>query len=140
MPALEDRIGKDWGALQKKKYILTSRNISIKTKRQTYETYILMVVSYATETMVGTKQMIKKIKVVNNHMMCWMCGAKLRDKQSILKGYFSKKRYWGHFQCQFWFSCRFLSHFPVISREFNTKFQSLSFFVTILMRNCSLRR
>ena len=84
MPALEDRIGKAWGAFEKKKDIMTSRHISMKTKRHTYETYILPVVSYATETMTWTKQMIKKIKVFNNHIMRWMCGAKLRDKQSIV--------------------------------------------------------
>ena len=65
MPALEDRIGKAWGAFEKKKDIMTSRHISMKTKRHTYETYILPVVSY-------------------NHIMRWMCGAKLRDKQSIV--------------------------------------------------------
>ena len=84
MPALEDRIGKAWGAFEKKKDIMTSRHISMKTKRHTYETYILPVVSYATETMTWTKQMIKKIKVFNNHIMRWMCGAKLSDKQSIV--------------------------------------------------------
>ena len=31
MPALEDRIGKAWGAFKKKKYIMTSRHISMKT-------------------------------------------------------------------------------------------------------------
>ena len=75
MPALEDRIGKAWGAFEKKKDIMTSRHISMKTKRHTYETYILPVVSYATETMTWTKQMFKKIKVFNNHIMRWMCGA-----------------------------------------------------------------
>ena len=84
MPALEDRIGKAWGAFENKKDIMTSRHISMKTKRHTYETYILPVVSYATETMTWTKQMFKKIKVFNNHIMRWMCGAKLRDKQSII--------------------------------------------------------
>ena len=83
MPALEDRIGKDWGAFEKKKDIITSKHISMKTKRHTYETYILPVVTYATETMTWTKQMMKKIKVFNNHIMRWMCGARLRDKQSI---------------------------------------------------------
>ena len=83
MPALEDRIGKAWGAFEKKKDIITSKHISMKTKRHTYETYILPVVTYATETMTWTKQMMKKIKVFNNHIMRWMCGARLRDKQSI---------------------------------------------------------
>ena len=83
MPALEDRIGKAWGAFEKKKDIITSKHISMKTKRHTYETYILPVVTYATETMTWTKQMMKKIKVFNNHIMRWMCGARLQDKQSI---------------------------------------------------------
>ena len=67
MPALEDRIGKAWGAFEKKKDIMTSRHISMKTKRHTYETYILPVVSYATETMTWTKQMIKKISVQQSY-------------------------------------------------------------------------
>ena len=45
MPFLEHRIGKAWGAFEKKKDIMTSRHISMKTKRHTYETFILPVVS-----------------------------------------------------------------------------------------------
>ena len=40
MPALEDRIGQAWGAFEKKKDIMTSIHISMKTKRHMYETYV----------------------------------------------------------------------------------------------------
>ena len=55
----------------------------MKSKRQIYETYILPVVLYATETMTWSKDMLDKIDVFNNHIMRWMCGARLRDKKSI---------------------------------------------------------
>ena len=45
MPALEDRIGKAWGAFEKMKDIMASRHISMKTKHHTYETFIPPVVS-----------------------------------------------------------------------------------------------
>ena len=83
MPALRDRIGKAWGAFEKKKELMTSKHLSMKSKRHTFETYILPVVMYATETMTWTNEMLQKLRVFNNHIMRWMCGAKLRDKQSI---------------------------------------------------------
>ena len=83
MPALVNRIGKAWGAFEKKKELMTSKHLSMRSKKQTYETYILPVAMYATETMTWTQEMLNKIDVFNNHIMRWMCGAKLRDKKSI---------------------------------------------------------
>ena len=81
--ALNDRIGKAWGAFEKQKDLITSKHLSMKSKRDIYETYILPVVLYATETMTWSKDMLDKIDVFNNHIMRWMCGARLRDKKSI---------------------------------------------------------
>ena len=83
MPALLDRIGKAWGAFQKKKELLTSKHLSMKSKRQIYETYILPVAMHASETMTWNNAMLQKIDVFNNHVMRWMLGVRLRDKTSI---------------------------------------------------------
>ena len=83
MPALLDRIGKAWGAFEKKKDLITSKRLPMKSKRQIYETYILPVVMYATETMTWSNDMLNKLRGFNNHIMRWMCGTKLCDKQPI---------------------------------------------------------
>ncbi len=48
---------------------MTNKYISLKRKRTIYETYILPVVLYSTETMIWKKAMRNRIETFNNHIM-----------------------------------------------------------------------
>ena len=83
--AVEARIGKAWGAFEKKKAILTDSRLPVKTKCTVYEDYIFPVVMHANETIVWTKKNLYKMEVFQNHIMRWITGHRLRDKVSIVK-------------------------------------------------------
>ena len=87
MPALINRINKAWGSFAKKKKLMTSNYISLRCKRTIYETYILPVALYATETMTWKSEMRQKIEVFHNNIMRWMTRTRLRDKVSIVRLY-----------------------------------------------------
>ena len=50
--AVGSRIGKAWGAFEKKKYIITDKRLPVSRKVTVYEDYILPAVLYASETIV----------------------------------------------------------------------------------------
>ena len=83
--AVEARIGKAWGAFDKKKAILTDSRLPVKTKSTVYEDYIFPVVMHTSETIVWTKKNLYKMEVFQNHIMRWITGHRLRDKVSIVK-------------------------------------------------------
>ena len=78
--AVGSRIGKAWGAFEKKKYILTDKRLPVSRKVTVYEDYILPVVLYACETIVWTKKNMSKMEVFQNHIMRWITGHRLQDK------------------------------------------------------------
>ena len=55
----------------------------MKSKKFTYETYILPCVLYAAETISWTPVLLKKMETFQNHLMRWMTGYKLNDRVSI---------------------------------------------------------
>ena len=83
--AVGSRIGKAWGAFEKKKYIITDKRLPVSRKVTVYEDYILPVVLYASETIVWTKKNLSKMEVFQNHIMRWITGHRLQDKISIDK-------------------------------------------------------
>ena len=77
------RIGRGWGAFNKVKSIVTSRHISMASKRKTIETYVMPAMLYATETITWKQKLQQKATVFQNHLMRWMCSKKLIDKIPI---------------------------------------------------------
>ena len=55
------------------------------TKKNIFETYIQPCILYASETIVWKTDLLKKMKVFQNHMMRWMSGKRLIDKTPIPK-------------------------------------------------------
>ena len=83
--AVQQRIARGWQTFQNKKSILTHRRLPMKSKKYTYETYILPSVLYACETITWTPALLKKMKTFQNHVMRWMTGYKLSDRVSIAR-------------------------------------------------------
>ena len=83
--AVENRIGKGWAAFQKVESVISSRHVSMPTKKNIFETYIQPCILYASETIVWKTDLLKKMKVFQNHMMRWMSGKRLIDKKPIPK-------------------------------------------------------
>ena len=83
--AVQSRIAKGWQIFQKKKSIMTHRRLPMKSKKMTYETYILPSVLYASETITWTPALLKKLRTFQNHMMRWMTNHKLSDRVSIAR-------------------------------------------------------
>ena len=81
--AVEDRIGKGWGAFQKVVSIIADKHTSMITKRKTYETYVLPTIMYASETISWKPSLVKKMENFQNHIMRWMTGKRLIDKTPI---------------------------------------------------------
>ena len=81
--AVQLRISKGWQIFQEKKSILTHRRLPMRSKKHTYETYILPSVLYAAETITWTPVLLKKMETFQNHIMRWMTGFKLNDRVSI---------------------------------------------------------
>ena len=61
--AVGSRIGKAWGSLEKKKYLITDKRLPVSREVTVYEEYILPVILYASETIVWTKKYLKKMEV-----------------------------------------------------------------------------
>ena len=80
---IKSRISRAWQAFNVHKNTITSKSLSMKTKRQIVETYILPAALYATETVSWTIPLMKKMKVLQNHLMRWMSGTKLSDQVTI---------------------------------------------------------
>jgi hypothetical protein len=83
--AVEDRIGKGWGAFQKVVSIIADKHTSMITKRKTVETYVLPTIMYASETITWKPLLVKKMETFLNHMMRWMTGKRLIDKTPICR-------------------------------------------------------
>ena len=83
--AVQHRIAKGWQIFQKKKSILTHRKLPMKSKKMTYETYILPSVLYSAETITWTPALLKKLRTFQNHVMRWMTNHKLSDRVSIAR-------------------------------------------------------
>lgn len=81
--AVVARIGCGWAAFKKVKSILTNRHLSMTSKRQTYETYVLPTVLYAAETITWKPQLRHMLTVFQNHIMRWMCHNRLIDRTPI---------------------------------------------------------
>ena len=82
-PEVQNRISNGWIAFNKKKSAITSRRLTMETKRKTYETYILPVVLHGTETVTWSPRLMTKMETFENHIMRWMCNARLNDRISI---------------------------------------------------------
>ena len=78
-----NRISNGWIAFNNKKGVITSRRLSMETKRKTYETYILPVVLHGSETVTWTPKLLTKMKTFENHIMRWMSNTRLIDRVSI---------------------------------------------------------
>ena len=85
--AVSCRIGKAWGAFDKKSTILKDKRISVRRKRYVYESYIMPVALFACETVVWTAQRLQMMEVFQNHVMRWITGHRLRDKIPITELY-----------------------------------------------------
>ena len=83
--AVEHHISRGWQAFNKKKSIITHKQLSMKAKRQTIDSYILPSVLYAAETITWTPTLLNKITVFRNHLMRWMSGYKLSDHITIAR-------------------------------------------------------
>ena len=81
--AVAARIGKGWAAFQKVKSIITSRHLSMTSKRKTIETYVMPSMLYASETIAWKPRLQQKATVFQNHLMRWMCGKRLINKIRI---------------------------------------------------------
>ncbi len=80
---VQNRITNGWIAFNKRKGTITSKRLSMKTKRKTYENYILPVVLHGTETVTWSPKLINKMKTFENHIMRWMCNTRLIERVSI---------------------------------------------------------
>ena len=83
--AVEHRIAKGWQLFQRKKSIITHRRLSMNSKKQTVESYILPSVLYASETITWSKTLLTKMNVFQNHLMRWMTGFRLNDRVPIAR-------------------------------------------------------
>ena len=83
--AVEHRIGKAWNAFSKMRSIITSKHLSMESKRKTYESYILPVLLYASETITWTTTLESKMNVFNNDIMRWMTNHRRLDKVKIVE-------------------------------------------------------
>ena len=81
--AVENRIARGWQAFKKKKSIITHKRLSMKSKRQTIDSFIFPTVLYAAETITWNQALLKKISTFQNHLMRWMSGYKLNDRMPI---------------------------------------------------------
>ena len=83
--AVESRIGKGWEAFKKVQSVISSRNISMQTKKKTFETYVLPCVMYASETIKWKPDLIRKMQVFQNHIMRWMTGKRQIERTPLTK-------------------------------------------------------
>ena len=84
LKAVEGRINKGWQAFQTKKDLITSKQLSYKTKKDIYETFILPVVLYALETVTWKPQLLQKLITFQNHIMRFMTNSLLIDHVPIV--------------------------------------------------------
>ena len=66
---IESRISAGWNAFQSKKNILTHKRLTMKTKRRTYETYILPSVLYGIESITFSPASLEKLDIFENKIM-----------------------------------------------------------------------
>ena len=85
--AVTSRIGKGWAAFNKVKSIITSKQVPMKTKARTYETYIVSCVLYASETIKWSNNHLSRIQKFENDIMRWMTNKRLNDRVSIKRLY-----------------------------------------------------
>ena len=83
LKAVEGRINKGWQAFQNKKDLITSRQLSYKTKKDIYETFILPVVLYSMETVTWKPILLQKLVTFQNHIMRFMTNHLLSDRVPI---------------------------------------------------------
>ena len=83
--AVEERINKGWQAFQTKKELITSKQLSYKTKKDIYETFILPVVLYALETVTWKPLHLQKLITFQNHIMRFMANNLLSDRVPIVQ-------------------------------------------------------
>ena len=80
---VKSRVSRAWQAFNSHKNMIKSKAISMETKRQIVETYIIPAALYATETIAWTTPLMNKMKVMSNHLMRWMSDTRLSDQVSI---------------------------------------------------------
>ena len=86
--AVEHRIARGWQAFKKKKSISAHKRLSMKSKRQTIDSFIFPTVLYAAETITWNQTLLNKVSVFRNHLMRWMAGYKLSDRQVVCSAIF----------------------------------------------------
>ena len=81
--SVESRISKGWQAFQKHKGLITSKRLSVASRRKTYLTYVQPVVLYAMETIVWKPTLVTKMNTFQNHIMRWISGNRQNDRIPI---------------------------------------------------------
>ena len=82
--AVNSRITSTWKAFRSLLPILTSRSIAPKVRGNVFNSCVLSVLFYASETWTITQANVLRIERNVNSMVRWICGVSLNDRVSSL--------------------------------------------------------
>ena len=72
-----------WSKFRELSHILTTRGVSLRIKGKVYKACVQAVLVYGSETWAMKVEDMRRLEGIENWMMRWMCGVKLKDRVKI---------------------------------------------------------